>query len=600
MKTLQLEQGSAAWQAHRDNHRNASDASAMMGCSPYVTRAELLRRVATGMTPEVSEQTQHNYDRGHAAEAKARPFVEAEIGQDLYPAVGVSDEYPHLSSSFDGLVMDESLAWECKLKNMQKVEWVQQHGAVPLPDHWQTVQQLVVSRAESLRYSLVDDEGIEVAHCTVTLDPRDEAQLLAGWAQFDADVLAYQPETPTAVVLAAPVESLPAVAVRLDGKIAVIDNLDVFGERLRAFVERIDKEPSTDQAFADCEEAVKVLKRAEDALEAAEANALAQIDPVEAMRRTVADLNNLARSTRLLIEKVVKARKESLRIHVAAEARTAYCAHLSQINATLSVPVLESASFVADVAAAIKGKRSLDNLRADVAQVVANYKIASNADADRHRTNIAIFKDANRAPLFPDFVMLVRSKLPEDLSNLVQARIAEADKAEQARLDAERAKIRAEEEARAQREAERLAEQERERIRNEEQAKAQAEQQAAWDAQRKEDAERREAMRASNDPQPSAPETPAAVAVFGEATQQPPAAAVRPGAVAQLINITEINRRLAPITLTADGLASLGIRPSETSRVAKLYPESELPAICRALGRRLREVLDATPFKEAA
>ena len=43
MKTLQLNQGSKEWHEHRSTHWNASDAPAILGCSPYKSRSELLR-----------------------------------------------------------------------------------------------------------------------------------------------------------------------------------------------------------------------------------------------------------------------------------------------------------------------------------------------------------------------------------------------------------------------------------------------------------------------------------------------------------------------------------------------------------------------------
>lgn len=39
----------AASDAHRAQHHNASEAPAMMGCSPYKTRAQLVREMATGI-----------------------------------------------------------------------------------------------------------------------------------------------------------------------------------------------------------------------------------------------------------------------------------------------------------------------------------------------------------------------------------------------------------------------------------------------------------------------------------------------------------------------------------------------------------------------
>ena len=49
MKTHDLIQGSPEWLAYRAQHFNASDAPAMMGCSPYKTRAQLLAEMHTGI-----------------------------------------------------------------------------------------------------------------------------------------------------------------------------------------------------------------------------------------------------------------------------------------------------------------------------------------------------------------------------------------------------------------------------------------------------------------------------------------------------------------------------------------------------------------------
>ena len=53
MKIVNLVQGSPEWHAHRATHFNASDAPAMLGVSPYKTRAQLVREYATGVTADV-------------------------------------------------------------------------------------------------------------------------------------------------------------------------------------------------------------------------------------------------------------------------------------------------------------------------------------------------------------------------------------------------------------------------------------------------------------------------------------------------------------------------------------------------------------------
>ncbi|MDS9991008.1 YqaJ viral recombinase family protein, partial [Xylella fastidiosa] len=42
MNIIELTQGTPQWHTHRAKYLNASDAPAMMGCSPYKSRAELI------------------------------------------------------------------------------------------------------------------------------------------------------------------------------------------------------------------------------------------------------------------------------------------------------------------------------------------------------------------------------------------------------------------------------------------------------------------------------------------------------------------------------------------------------------------------------
>jgi len=118
MKTLNLVQGSSAWQAVRLNHFTASEAPIMMGASPYMTREELLDMKTTGITAEVNDQQQRIFDRGHALEKLALPLAEKVLGVDLYPVTGCAeiDGLP-LLASFDGMDMLEELGFEHKTYN---------------------------------------------------------------------------------------------------------------------------------------------------------------------------------------------------------------------------------------------------------------------------------------------------------------------------------------------------------------------------------------------------------------------------------------------------------------------------------------------------
>ena len=62
---VNLVQGTPEWAAHRAKHLNASDAPAMLGVSPYKSRAQLLKEYATGIAMEIDEATQRRFDDGH-------------------------------------------------------------------------------------------------------------------------------------------------------------------------------------------------------------------------------------------------------------------------------------------------------------------------------------------------------------------------------------------------------------------------------------------------------------------------------------------------------------------------------------------------------
>lgn len=92
MKTLNLQQGSPEWLAARAKMFTASEAPAMMGASPYMTRNELLHQKHTGIQKEVDAATQRVFDNGHRVEALARPIAEQIIGEELYPVTVCEDE----------------------------------------------------------------------------------------------------------------------------------------------------------------------------------------------------------------------------------------------------------------------------------------------------------------------------------------------------------------------------------------------------------------------------------------------------------------------------------------------------------------------------
>ena len=582
MKILEgINQGSPEWHAARAHRFTASQAPAMMGASKYQTRAELLREKATGITPEVTSEQQRLFDRGHAAEAGARAIAEQALGEDLYPVTAISDADDRLLASFDGITLGENIAFECKLWSESLAADVRS-GEIGPHYYWQLEHQLLVSGAEYVLFVCSDgtpERFVSMEYCS---DPERRAALIAGWDQFAADLAAYVPEDRPATVTAAPIESLPAVVVQVQGALTVAGNLDAFGLALRAFIERIPQRPQNDQAFADAEAACKALKKAEDALAQAEDGALAQISDVEVMRRTVADLKELARSTRLATEKLVKAEKDARRTEKVMAARAEFDKHVARLQTDIKgvrliVPM-------PDFGGAIKGLSSLASIDDKLTAALIAGQAEVNTLASRIINNLKTLDSVPQyAHLFADRQELAY-KDAETLELLMQKRVD----AEAARIEAERERIRQEEERRAQAAAEAQAEAERARIRAEEQNKAQME--AA------------EKLKAEQQPTKTFEATPlhgahgvVAYTADGQPARakfdtDPRFAAVVASAPAQAdetptLTLGAINDRLHPISISAAGLAEFGIEPLATRKAAKLYSQAQFEQACLAIIR---------------
>jgi len=576
MNTVQIIQGSPEWHAHRATHFNASDAPAMLGFSPYKTRSQLIHEMATGAVQEHDAATQRRFDDGHRFEALARPLAEKIIGKDLYPVVGTLGKY---SASFDGLDMMEEDAFEHKSLNDSLRASIRQQGGnandfLAPAYRVQMEQQLMVSGANRVLFMASKWDGetlVEERHCWYTPDLELRAKIVAGWEQFEKDVAAYVPAEAAAPVVAAPQLGLPAVSIQVNGSIALVDNLDKFGLALKAYVEGINKKPETDQDFADLESSVKTLKSAEEALDAAESGALAQTDSIDAMRKTVALYRDLARTNRLLIEKLVKAEKENRRTAIVSEAVAELITHVHKCNDRIGRAYMPS--ITGDFAGVVKGLKSLDSMKDKVATELARCKIAANEYADLIQLNLGTDGLEEYSTLFADIATLCL-KQPEDFKNTVTARISQHQAKEAARLESEREKIRAEEQAKAQREAAAeaiLAEA----------ARVAAEQMASTTA-----------LAATDQLITGTCVTKTTVSGDQIVTQHVPVANVipmtRPASTPPTLKLGDIADRLG-FNLTADFLQSLGFTAT-TDRNAKLYQEADFPLICAALVNHIQHV----------
>lgn len=458
-----LIQGSKTWHEFRLKYRGASEASAMLGLSPYKTRSELLYEKQTGITPPVDAMTQRVFDKGHQIEALARIFAEEFISDDLYPVVCSKG---WLSASCDGLTMDDTIAWECKQYNADDYKLVEV-GELP-SKHWPQCQQvLYVTEAEKLLFTISDGSKENTAHVWVYPNLEQQQTIIEGWKKFEEDLEVYEPVKHQEKPIAEATEGFLTLSIRVNGELAIVSNLTRFGEQLREFISTMPQEPKDDQDFANLEASVKKLKEAEDALEQAETYALAQIADVNDMRKAVADLKELARANRLTSEKLVKTQKELIKLNVLNGARENFKSFINELSSGFKGVKLDIPE--PDFGGAMKNKKTIASLHDAVDTLLANSKIEAELVAKDYQNKLAWCNETSKGYgfLFSDLQLLI-TKPREDFELTINSRIKEHQENE--RIKAEIAeKERIEREARiAQESAEKAVIAERERIAKEE------------------------------------------------------------------------------------------------------------------------------------
>lgn len=446
MQILDLVQGSPEWQAARAEYFTASEAPAMAGVSKHMTRADLLKQKYTGVAEDVTPAQQRLFDRGHAAEATARPIAEETIGEELYPVTGVSEEHPHLLASLDGCTMLEDVIFEHKLWNTELAAAVQ---ANDLPEHYkvQMDQQLLVSGAERCLFMCSDGTRENAAWCWYEADQSRFDALLAAWAQFRADLEAYQPTDEAVKPEGKAPDSLPVLSISIAGGVQA-SNLPDFRSAALALIDGIKTELATDQDFSDAESATKWLQKGEKQLKASKDAALQQTADISALFETIDELAETMRQKRLTLEKLVKAEKTNRRIEIQQKASQAFDVFLANLNCPIEP------SYSLNIAGAMKGKKTIATLQAAAEDEVARAKVECHLLAQQINSNKALLENeqGEYGFLFADWQGLI-DKTPEDLVATIKARIAEHKEAEQKRQDTERERIRREEEAKAKADA---------------------------------------------------------------------------------------------------------------------------------------------------
>jgi len=166
---IDLEQGSEQWKEYRSTRLGASEISAVLGLSPYMTAFELWQLKTKRKPPIVANFAMQ---KGIRLEPVARKMVEERFKLDLTPKVFTDDELPFLVASLDGFDEESKINWETKCPG--KEEHYNTHKGPPEKYYYQVQQQMMLSGAEKTLFTTFFEDApkeYKIQHCWVEPDP---------------------------------------------------------------------------------------------------------------------------------------------------------------------------------------------------------------------------------------------------------------------------------------------------------------------------------------------------------------------------------------------------------------------------------------------
>ena len=202
-RRLLLVQRSPAWHRWRYAGLGASDIAAILGVSPYTTRAEVLaeksRPYGEGQ-PEGRVET-FAMRRGNRMEPVARDLFERATGIPVQPCCVEHGEQPYLRCSLDGLDFWGEILVEIKCPNVIDHE-VALAGVVPVHYAPQVQYQLLVTGCERGYYASYSvtkrfTQSQQFALVEVCPDPEAMASIAEAAEAFWAEVVAARQATLT-------------------------------------------------------------------------------------------------------------------------------------------------------------------------------------------------------------------------------------------------------------------------------------------------------------------------------------------------------------------------------------------------------------------
>lgn len=191
MKFINLQQGSPEWLEYRKDKFNASEAGDVMGCGfnkPYK-----LAEIKYGGKEIFQSEAMR---LGKEYEPKIREYINKLLNADFQPVVGLSDDDPRFSASFDGLDIIGGEILEIKF-SANEYEVLERTGKPSEKYFWQIQHQLFVCDLSKCIFAvgkIDDDFDLQIRHIVVERDEKAIKKLIKAWNEFEATYAGAAPD----------------------------------------------------------------------------------------------------------------------------------------------------------------------------------------------------------------------------------------------------------------------------------------------------------------------------------------------------------------------------------------------------------------------
>ena len=265
------------------------------------------------------------------------------------------------------------IVWEHKQYNRQKIAYMASTGLIPRQDYWQCVHQMAVTGAEKLIYTCGNPDDYEVVELEYPTD--DVLKVIQGWKQFDEDLKSFTPPEAKPSNIEYHYPDLPAIRIEATGMVTS-SNLGLFSDRVMDFIDTLAcmrAVPQSPQGVAQATEDAKWCKSVEDKIKDAKDALLAQTADINDVIQTLDGIGAEARSTRLKLEKVVKAAQDQRKNEIIGQAIDDLASHCAKLG-------IDAPDIRKDIENEMKGKRKVESLIDAAGTVLTNAKLAATEE----------------------------------------------------------------------------------------------------------------------------------------------------------------------------------------------------------------------------